>query len=160
MKRLALSIAAVAAVVAAVAGAAARGNAQEPGGRTITLIAREGSFHFLDNPPLQTSVEAPPSQGDMFVGSQPLFTRANRRAGTLDFHCVAATGGVRPRVHCVGTYGLRGGLITAQTVFPGRPGRVTRIAITGGTGAYEGVRGSVLSRERGTGSIDTIRLLP
>jgi hypothetical protein len=135
-----------------------RGNAQEGGVRTITLIGGEGSFHFIDNPPRQGE-EAPPLAGDMFVGSQPLFTRAGRRAGTLDFQCAIVTGGERGRTHCSGVYALAGGTIAGQVVFPGdRP--VTTIAITGGTGAYEGARGSISTRERGNQSVDTIRLLP
>jgi hypothetical protein len=152
----------VAAVVAAVAVAAAvatsRGNAQGGGVRTITLIEREGSFHFVDNPPRQ-GVNVAPLAGDEFVGSTPLFTRAGRRAGTLDFHCVLVTGGERGRTHCTGTYSLAGGAIAAQAVFRGFESPPT-IAITGGTGAYEGARGSISSRDRRNVTISVIRLLP
>ena len=93
------------------------------------------------------------------MGAQNLYTRAGRRAGTLGFHCTFVVGGVRPRLHCTGAYGLAGGRIMAEAIFVGEA-RVTEIAITGGTGAYRGARGYVISRERRQGSIDTIHLLP
>jgi len=157
-RMLLTSLAAAIAVAALVA--VSSGGAQQPDARTITLIQPDdaGSFHFIDNPPRQGE-EAPPLAGDMFVGSSPLFTKAGKRAGTLDFQCAVITGGERGRIHCTGVYSLAGGTIAAQVVFPGfRP--VTRIAITGGTGAYEGARGSIISRERRNETVDTIRLLP
>ncbi len=160
MKRLAFAIAAVVAAGVAAIAVVANGNAQRGGERTFTLVARGGSFHFLDNPPRQGNLEEePPTAGDGFVGAQNLYTRAGRRAGTLGFQCTAVVGGVRPRLHCVGAYGLAGGQLMAQTVFATEE-RITEIAITGGTGAYRGARGYVVSRETREGSIDTIHLLP
>ena len=160
MQRLALgAIVVLAAVVAAIV-AVANGSAQRGGARTITLVARGGSFHFIDNPPRQGNLEEEPATaGDAFVGAQNLYTRAGRRAGTLGFQCTAVVGGVRPRLHCVGAYGLGGGQIMGQVVFVGEE-RVTEIAITGGTGAYRGAQGYVVSRATREGSIDTIHLLP
>jgi hypothetical protein len=45
----------------------------------------------------------------------------------------------------------------AQALFAGE--NISRIAITGGTGAYVGARGYVVSRELRDRSIDTIHLL-
>jgi hypothetical protein len=160
MKRLiSVTTLAVAGLVVAL-GAVSSGGAQERGVQTISLVQPDegGSFHFVDNPPRQ-GLEAPPLAGDTFVGSQPLFTRAGKRAGTLDFECTVITGGERGRTHCTGVYSLAGGTIAGQVVFPG-PRPVTRIAITGGTGAYEGARGSIISRDRRNDTVDTIRLLP
>ena len=160
MKRLPLAAAVVLAATVVAIGVVSNGSAQRPGERTITLVARGGSFHFIDNPPRQGNLEEePPTAGDAFVGAQDLYTRAGRRAGTLGFECTAVVGGVRPRQHCVGAYGLAGGQIVAQAVFAGEEG-VTEIAITGGTGAYRGARGYVVSRETRQGRIDTIHLLP
>ena len=161
MNRPLLLAVAVLAAGAAAAGFAASGSAQKKGGpavTTITLVGRGGSFHFVDNAPYQRNPEEqPPSAGDTFVGTQGFFLRG-RRAATLYFQCTVVSGGSPGASHCTGTYALRGGTIAASAVFRGqRP--VTRIAIVGGTGAYEGARGSVISRDRRGTTIDTIRLL-
>jgi hypothetical protein len=162
VKRRPLAVTVVLAVTVLGTVAVASGSAQRPGERTITLVGREGSFHFLDNQPRQGSVEEePPSAGDVFVGSEFLYTRSGRRAGTLGFQCTVVVGGVRPRVHCVGAYGLARGQLMGQTVDAGRRGNVMEIAITGGTGAYRGARGYVVTRQRrGGGTTETIHLLP
>ena len=160
MKRLVFAATVVLTAAVVAIAAVADGSAQRGGERTITLVARGGSFHFIDNPPRQGDLEEePPTAGDGFVGSQELYTRAGRRAGTLGFQCTSVVGGVRGRVQCVGAYGLAGGQLMGQAVFVGEE-RVTEIAITGGTGAYRGARGYVVSRETRQGSIDTIHLLP
>jgi hypothetical protein len=160
VKRRPLAVTVVLAATVLGTVAVASGSAQRPGERTITLVARGGSFHFIDNPPRQGNLEEePPTAGDAFVGAQNLYTRAGRRAGTLGFQCTAVVGGVQPRQHCVGAYGLAGGQIMGQAVFA-REERVTEIAITGGTGAYRGAQGYVVSRATREGSIDTIHLLP
>ncbi len=153
-----LAVVVLAAVVAA-AVAVAQGRAGQSGVQTITLITRDASssFNFVDNRPLQGDPEEePPTAGDFFVISQSLFTRDGRRAGTLGAQCVFVTGG-NGRLECTGSYGLRGGSIFVQAAFVGD--RQPRIAVTGGTGAYEGVSGSVLSRETRGSTIDTVRLL-
>ena len=155
----ALSLVVLLAVVAA-AVAVAQGRAGGSGVQTITLVTRDAgsSFSFVDNRPVQGDPERePPTAGDFFVGSQKLFTRQGRRVGTLDFQCVFATGGRNPRLQCTGGYGLRGGTIFVQASFVGE--QQSRLAVTGGTGAYEGVRGSVNSRETRNATIDTVRLL-
>ena len=128
--------------------------------QTITFVVRDASstFNFVDNRPLQGDPEEqPPSAGDFFVGSQQLFLRNGKRAGTLGFFCMVVSGGKNGRVECSGSYGLKGGTIFAQAAFVGE--QPPRLAITGGTGAYEGVRGSVRSRETKSGTIDTVRLI-
>jgi hypothetical protein len=130
--------------------------AQRPAERTMSLIARDASFHAIDNPPRQ-GLEAPPLAGDVFVFEQHLFTRADRRAGTFNAWCVATSGGERGRYVCTGTYALAGGTIMAQAVLVGEG--APRIAVTGGTGSYAGARGYVTSAERRDGSLETIHLL-
>jgi len=147
-------------VLAAAAIAVAQGRAGQSGVQTITFVVPDAgsSFNFVDNKPLQGDPEEePPTAGDFFVGSQKLFMRDGRRAGTLGFQCVLVTGGMNGRSECTGSYGLRGGAIFLQAAFVGE--QQPRIAVTGGTRAYEGVSGSVLSRETRTGTIDTVRLL-
>src|SRR5205809_169875 len=62
---------------------------------------------------------------------------------------------------CYGTFGLKGGQLAGITTVRGE-GRITRIAIVGGTGSYEGARGSVISVTRRSNdrfSDDTIHLI-
>ena len=153
-----LSLVVLGAVVAGAVAVAQSADARTV--RTITLVVPDASssFSFVDNRPLQGDPERqPPTAGDFFVGSQRLFTRDGKRAGTLGFQCVLVTGGQQGRAECIGSYGLRGGAIFVQASTVGE--QPIRIAITGGTRAYEGVRGSVRSRETKSGTVDTIRLI-
>lgn len=99
--------------------------------------------------------------GDTFALASSLWTTKGKRAGTLRATCTVTTGGRNGSSTCYGTLGLKGGQLAAITTVRGE-GRITRIAIVGGTGAYEGARGSVVSVSRGSDSLfsdDTIHLI-
>ena len=140
---------------------------QNPGGRTITLFEREdaGTFRFVDNPPRSRARGEEPdvSSGDEFVLTIPLFHRSKDRAGTLHGHCVATRARksfARSTFLCRAVIKLGTGTLAIEGVFTGSP-EESPFAITGGTGAYEGARGSLTSRElRGGRTEDKIRLLP
>jgi hypothetical protein len=128
---------------------------------TIRLVEKNQGFHFIDNPPLG-GPNQPPSAGDEFVLFSSLWTKSGNRAGTLRAPCTVVEGGPNGTVTCFGTFGLKGGQLAGIATVR-NDARVTRIAIVGGTGAYEGARGSVASVSRGNNSPfsdDTIRLLP
>jgi Dirigent-like protein len=153
-----LAAAVSAAVVAAVAFAA--GGSKAPNGVTIRLIEKSQSFHYVDNPPLNESRQMIASQGDMFVLTSNLRTTAGKPAGQLRAYCVVTNGGKRPSAVCTGTFGLAGGQLAGETTIHLFGNAPTHIAIVGGTGAYEGARGSVLSVSKNQNiSIDTIHLL-
>jgi hypothetical protein len=59
-------------------------------------------------------------------------------------------GGVHSKLACYGGYSLKGGLISGIAM-PG-DSDTTHVAITGGTGAYEGVTGSAVEVSRGDNS--------
>ena len=71
------------------------------------------------------------------------------------------TGGKNPALQCTGTFVLPAGTLTESALIHAGGKSVQRIAILGGTGAYEGARGSILSvpKTQST-SIDTVHLLP
>ena len=119
--------------------------------------------NFVDNKPL-SGPNKRPSIGDMFVFTSTLLTHANKHAGSLYASCVVASGGKHPISECTGTFTLAGGQLELQTTIRDHNGRVAdHIAIVGGTGAYEGARGSVISVSRGEQSPysdDTVHLLP
>jgi hypothetical protein len=153
MKRLVPAAALVAVVLLTAAILSASGSAQGTGERTITLIERdpEGLAQVVDNPPRadrELFRGGRVSIGDAIAFHQPLRNRAGRRVGALDVSCTATLGGSFERAGftCHGAYALKRGSITAQGTFGA--GRPERVAVTGGTGLYEGATGSVKSTER------------
>ena len=116
---------------------------------TLHLVEKDVGFNFVDNPPRQGN-NAPPLMGDQFVFTSDLLTRAGTHAGIFAATCTVARGGVHSRFVCYGGYSLRGGLISGVAM-PG-DSSTTHIAITGGTGAYEGVTGSAVEVSRGDNS--------
>jgi hypothetical protein len=154
---LAVLAAATAAVVVAAVSFAAGGKA---GGVTIQLVEKGQSFHYVDNRPLQGPNE-PPTQGDMFAITSNLFTKSGSRAGTLYAYCVFVAGGRNAVSECTGTLTLAGG----QLIGVGRIFNATNrveVALLGGTGAYEGSKGSFVSISKPNSNIsqDTIHILP
>lgn len=100
------------------------------------------------------------SAGDAFVFTTPLFNEANQRIGTVHVYCTVTRGGrfARSSSQCNGTFGLRNGTLAASALLKGED---AKIAIVGGTGAYEGARGSITDRDLPRGRTeDTVHLLP
>jgi hypothetical protein len=161
MKRLAVLAVPAAAAVGAIALLPGAGSAQQGDtGQTIKLVeSGNGPFKFIDNPPKVTRKRGP-SAGDSFIFANKLTDSSGKPAGTLTATCE-----VTPSVNsllCTGVFKLVNGTITG-TALTTENGRKTTIAITGGTGAYEGARGSVESVARSSKqnapSDDTIHLL-
>jgi hypothetical protein len=127
---------------------------------TFRLVEKSEAFHFVDNPPVGGERQ-PPTIGDTFALVSSLWTRNGKRAGTLRAACTVTVGGRNGASTCFGTFGLAGGQLAGIATVRG-DGRTTRIAIVGGTGDYEGARGSVTSVSRGDDSRfsdDTFHLL-
>jgi hypothetical protein len=128
---------------------------------TFRLVEKGESFHFVDNPPFGGQ-DRPPSQGDSLTLTSSLWTTDGKRAGTLRATCTVTEGGSGAGSStCYGTFGLKGGQLAGITTVRGE-GRITRVAIVGGTGSYEGARGSVISVTRRSNdrfSDDTIHLM-
>jgi hypothetical protein len=161
MKRVA-TLATAAVAVTVIAGILTTGGAaQAPGERTFKIIeGRAATFKVIDNAPKARNPRNPRfSPGDGFVFTSPLFNEANKRIGTNHVSCTVTRGGTfgRARGQCHGTYALRDGTLAVSAVLRETP----PIAVVGGTGAYEGARGSVTFRNLPRGRTeDTIHLLP
>jgi len=162
MKRFAaLATAAVAATF--IAGILTTGGAaQVPGERTFKIIeGGAATFKVIDNPPKMRNPENPRfSPGDGFVFTSRLFNEANKRIGTNHVHCTVTRGGTfaRARGQCNSTLALRDGTLAISGLLRGEN---PAIAVVGGTGAYEGARGSITFRDLPRGRTeDTIHLLP
>ena len=161
MKRFTfLAAPAVVAGVAAVVLLPGSGNAQGTGERTFKLVeAGNGPFKFIDLPP-KVSKGHGPGAGDGFIFANKLTDEAGKAAGTVIARCEATP--VQGTLYCDGVFKLTDGTITG-TGLTTENSRTTRIAITGGTGAYEGARGSITSVDRSSKdnspSDDTVHIL-
>jgi hypothetical protein len=142
MKRNAVWLAVVAVAAAAVAIPAVS-QSQSPGERTLTLTARTASVKVVDLPPRGKS-----SAGDVLVSITRLHDASGTRVGTGHLNCGASRGARSfegATYQCVGTQKLRDGTITFAGVAKLGSARVIRIAVTGGTGAYDGVTGELVN---------------
>jgi hypothetical protein len=163
MKKLLLPVAAL--TVAGVV--AATGSAQSGPGRTLTLwedVAHESS-RLVDNPP-RSPADSPGSPrfrlsvGDEVVASSPVLERrGGARVGTSYATAVVVKGRRFEQATLQGdvVLALRDGTI-ALTGLVGAGQRP--LAVVGGTGAYEGARGSATEMETGNGAELKIQLLP
>jgi hypothetical protein len=142
------------------AAAGAAGGTTAKRSVTLRLVEKSVGFNFVDNPPRQ-GVNAPPLMGDQFAITSEMQTSSGARAGQLDATCTVTQGGANGGGVCTGIFSLKGGLITgiARLRFNSN---TTLIAITGGTGAYEGITGSGTSVSRSADSPysdDTLHLI-
>jgi hypothetical protein len=154
----AFSVAVIGAGVSAlVAGAA---SPPAPRGLTFHLVEKQVGSNFIDNPPRQ-GFRSPPLMGDQFVFTSDVRTRAGAHAGWLNATCTVSRGGVHGTGPCYGVFSFKGGQLMGIAALS-FTSNVTRVAIVGGTGAYQGVTGTVISVSRGQNSPytdDTFRLL-
>lgn len=120
------------------------GGAQQQTAPTGTLelvtLDREDFFRFVDNPPRQGE-RRPPGPGDLGIIRLRLRDTSNRpvgRAGLVAVH-LASSG----ETQLSETFKVSGGQITVHgesNIFSRRP---STFAITGGTGIYEGAKGTL-----------------
>jgi hypothetical protein len=155
---------AVALAVAAIAVAAALAGGSSSTGRTIRLVERGGASTSIDNPPKGDRVTHRISAGDFSAGTVKLVHESGKPAGALHLVCVATVAGtdLSSRFQCSGTIQLSDGTLalSALSGLSSKPG-AKRIAVVGGTGAYEGARGSMTSAARARDEIvDVIHLRP
>jgi len=155
---------AAAAILAAVL--ASTGSAQQPTGRTFTLIEHDDSEAFGDVAPRSSNQQNPRlSGGDMHVFTSKLFDEDNHNVGSVFAQCITVRGGrtfLQARFQCSATLILRDGTLAVNSAFRGsQRDEDVPSAVTGGTGAYEGARGSISYRNLPKGLMEnTVHLLP
>jgi hypothetical protein len=93
----------------------------------------------LDQAAAVDSAPTGDSPGDLLVFTEKLYNARGKQVGTDAAQCVRLFDATSL---CTGVYKLRGGQIHVQLVQPGPTG-VYDQAVTGGTGKYAGVRGTV-----------------
>jgi hypothetical protein len=148
MKRLAIILAAACVAIISAAVLVVRSDAQQPGPPTGTLELvsrdRETSFTFVDNPPRRKERAA-----DLFVINSRLRDTSNRPKGRL--HASFAETQPPPRVIAQGsaTFILDDGqiMVSGPIVNRGPGDRTDTLAVVGGTGAYTGARGTLVTKE-------------
>jgi hypothetical protein len=131
-RRVSIGMAAVGLIAAIALTTAASGR---PRGATVTLhaVSRLERASFVDNPPRGHSA------GDLLVFTERLLDARGRRLGRDAASCTSL---FDARSVCIGTYTLPGGQVMVQLLQPGPRGVYTQ-AITGGTGRYARVTGTV-----------------
>jgi hypothetical protein len=165
MKVLAAAVA-TGGAVAAVAVASAGG--QAPLGRTIVLLEQPkgAEFAFVDNPPhTKATKRGEPlhvSGGDLEAFSATVTDQQGAALGFVAGQCTIGHRGnsTKHRESCTAAFRLKDGIITVATALAGDTGNVVA-AITGGTGAYNGARGTLTSvTGKDNKTTDTLELLP
>jgi hypothetical protein len=127
--------------------------APEPGSvRTLRLVEREDpdGGGFVDLPPAAAS-EEDASAGDTFFFTGGLYSPKGRKVGRDQGYCTFIDR--RLLVECSATIVLANGTILLKGGLSFRTETPTfTVAVIGGTGAFEGVRGSTrISERRGRG---------
>jgi len=146
MKALSLAAVAIAAAVAVVATVAAAGPAKQgpkPGEVTLHVIEHATTDAVTDLTPSGDSA------GDVLTFANELFDRTDtKHTGHDQGFCVRTVTGAA--WECWWTAFLAGGQVTVEGPF--YDARNSRLAVTGGTGAYANARGwmQLLSRAGGT----------
>ena len=160
MRRMFLSAVVVAVAVGLLV--AATGGAQNPGqgqgqGRSFVTYekATGGSFRFVDAKPFTRMTDQGPrrvSAGDAFIVRSTTYSdpATTQKVGTFRVHCLATNGARRfDRVTfmCNGVDSYADGTVAFRGVFrPTEPATIV-IAVLGGTGAYEGASGQIISED-------------
>ena len=134
--------------------------AQAPTARTIVFkeLERGSTFKHVRN--TKTSNRRALSTGDLIIFTNPLADAAGQRVGRLYATCTATLGNRdfrKATMTCTGVMAVRDGSLMVQ-VNTTPASSTTTGAVVGGTGAYAGARGVLVSKNVRGGSQDTITL--
>jgi hypothetical protein len=125
-----------------VAAGCGSGGANKAGGgsqarhETLRLHTGAGAGGYF---PIRTSQKPPGGGRAGFTRTDPLYDSSGARAGAEDVMCLS--GGIARRAICSTTLSLTRGTVVAEGVFTGGS-YGGKLAVTGGTGKYEGARGT------------------
>jgi hypothetical protein len=144
---LLVAASALAGLAAAAAGAddGARG-AQGAQPTEFTLSLKDRAQRIVDNPPRNRGDR--PTVGDTVAFNKVLLDEDGRRVGSVQAHGTITAGGKDATETVEGVITLRGGRLAVQETFKFSD-RVHALAITGGTGIYEGATGSIVAGRPG-----------
>ena len=167
MRRRAMLIIPAAAVTAALV-LSTGGSAQAPGERTVTFFedASHETGKLIDEAPESPSPNPGSkrfrlSVGDRFVRTTPILDKkGGEQIGTAYADVTIVKGKGFEKATYLGhtAVQLNGGQIFVAVAF--RPAKTNTFPVIGGTGAYEGARGSATEIDEGDGGQVTVHLLP
>ncbi len=122
---------------------------QAPDALTVQFRHRDAQVKLVDLPPKMTRRHRSESPGDLAVGSAKLRSASGAVVGELHQSFMVTGGRGEATTELItATIVLRDGQITMQGLADNRkPDAPLTAAITGGTGRYDGVRGSAHVRE-------------
>jgi hypothetical protein len=149
------------AVAAASIGAWSSATAQSPAARILTFSEPDKGSTFEHHRGTKGAPRTANLQADVIAFSNPIVDGAGKRIGTTHVGCVTTVGALdfaKSMVTCNGVLALRDGTLAVQGLISPKPGAVVTMAVTGGTGAYAGVRGVLVSKPAKTGANDTVTL--
>ena len=145
MNHRTIAVVAAGALAIPAAPAAAKGH-----DHTIRIKARGQ----VDRAQLVDNAPAGDSAGDILVFTEKLFNAHGKQIGSDAATCVRL---FDPTSLCTGTYKLRGGRVMVQLVQPGPTGSYDQ-AVVGGTGRFDGARGTVTVAQSPKGDRFTFKL--
>jgi hypothetical protein len=154
-RKAAALLVSVAAITASALVLTAGGQAQQPSGQTVVLQNSAMRLAEVDVPPLVRSKRSPATPGDEVIATSKVSGAAT---GARYLFCAAAKQGksIETALYaCQVTYTLANGTITAAGVARIGGSAPVTVAVTGGTGAYAGARGTLTSAN----GKDTLTLL-
>ena len=120
------------------------GSAQAPGERTLTFVERTvpRADAFADVPPLSKKSV---SKGDGYLFRNDVLDTSGAKLGIHEGRCSylrVTPRFIGSRLLCDGVYTLKDGMFTGTTAFTFTKKPKVDFTVAGGTGAYEGARGS------------------
>ena len=130
-------------LAAALAGCGSSGDkagGRAAAGHTKTLRLHTSASGKGGYFPIETKIKAPSGESAGFSKTSPIDDSSGAHAGFQDQLCIA--GGIKGRADCTLTLSLKRGTVVATGIFTAGGGLGGTLAVTGGTGAYEGARGS------------------
>jgi hypothetical protein len=131
------------------------------GGRTLTFKEfGKAEVDGYDDVAPKTLNKDRLSPADRFTSAIQLRTLSGKPAGSVDLVCTATRPQHFPKVAvpCVGVAKVSDGTLAFAGIVNIDKNKQT-LAVTGGTGAYEGARGTITSVGQGNNT-DTVKLLP
>lgn len=147
MTRTTIALVAAGALALAAGPAAAKGH---HGKLTIKATSKVDQVRLIDNAPTGDS------PGDVLVFTEKLYNARGKQIGSDSATCVRL---FDPSSLCTGVYKLPGGRLMVQLEQPSLSGTLTYDqAITGGTGRFDGARGTVRVAQSPSGDRFTFKI--
>jgi hypothetical protein len=130
------------AVATAMAAGMARSSERMQAASVLHFYETQGKTTVVDNAPKGKTLSA----GDVFVFTNPVFTRHGGRVGNDDGTCTVIR--AKPFVaQCTATLQIPGGQLMLQNLDTGEPNH--SVAVIGGTDAFSGASGLLATRSSG-----------